>query len=177
MLTKTIEYEDYNGTVRTEDFYFNLNPTELRDLQYSKEGGFQEYFEKIKQDENIPEMIRTIEELVLLAFGIKSDDGRHFEKSDRIAADFKNSMAYQELFMELMTNPKEAAGFFMGLLPLGVQKQIAAGETQNQREYTADDLLSMDQKQFDAVAGTDEKRMTKAHLMAAYRRRIQAQVA
>ena len=29
MLKKTINYTDYNGTERTEDFYFNLTQTEV----------------------------------------------------------------------------------------------------------------------------------------------------
>ena len=32
MIKKTIEYVDYNGTERSEDFYFNLTEAECIDL-------------------------------------------------------------------------------------------------------------------------------------------------
>lgn len=37
MLVKTITYEDFNGTERTEDFMFNLTKTELVKLEHSIE--------------------------------------------------------------------------------------------------------------------------------------------
>lgn len=174
MLAKPIEYEDYNGKVQTEVFYFNLNPTELRDLQYSKEEGFEEYFKKVQDDKNIPEMFRTIEDLILRAYGIKSEDGRRFEKSDELFMAFKQSMAYQELFMELVSVPEQAKQFFMGLLPVSIQRQIEADANVS---YTIDDLVAMDQSQFDKIAGTDMKHMSRDHLMAAYQRRMTGQVA
>ena len=39
MLKKTIPYEDYNGTKREEDFYFNLTETELAEMQLEVTGG------------------------------------------------------------------------------------------------------------------------------------------
>lgn len=35
MLKKTITYVDYNGTERTEDFYFNLTKAELMEMEMS----------------------------------------------------------------------------------------------------------------------------------------------
>ena len=32
MLKKTISYVDYNGTKRTEDFYFNLTKAEISEM-------------------------------------------------------------------------------------------------------------------------------------------------
>ena len=39
MIKKTIEYVDYNGENRKEDFYFNLSKAELMELEMSKNGG------------------------------------------------------------------------------------------------------------------------------------------
>ena len=41
MLKKTITYVDYNGTERTEDFYFNLTKAEILEMELSTEGGMQ----------------------------------------------------------------------------------------------------------------------------------------
>ena len=34
MLKKTIEYVDYNGVERKEDFYFNLSKAEVTEMEY-----------------------------------------------------------------------------------------------------------------------------------------------
>ena len=33
MLKKTITYTDYNGSQRTEDFYFNLSKAEIAEME------------------------------------------------------------------------------------------------------------------------------------------------
>ncbi|MFQ7854956.1 MAG: hypothetical protein ACLRIS_07370 [Flavonifractor plautii] len=42
MLKKTMTYEDYNGVPRTEDFYFNLTPAEVTEMELSVDGGLVE---------------------------------------------------------------------------------------------------------------------------------------
>ena len=39
MLKKNMTYEDYNGVSRTEDFYFNLTPAEVTEMELSVDGG------------------------------------------------------------------------------------------------------------------------------------------
>jgi hypothetical protein len=43
MYKKRIKFEDFNGNVREQDFLFNLSESELTEMQYSKDGGMQEY--------------------------------------------------------------------------------------------------------------------------------------
>ena len=37
MLKKTITYTDYNGSERTEDFYFNLSKAEIMEMELSSQ--------------------------------------------------------------------------------------------------------------------------------------------
>ena len=60
------------------------------------------------------EIFRTV---VDRAYGEKSDDGRHFRKSDEILNDFKSTMAYDEIIMELAFNEQAASAFIKGVLP------------------------------------------------------------
>ena len=39
MLKKTIQFQDFNGNSRTEDFYFNLTQAEVTELELSVDGG------------------------------------------------------------------------------------------------------------------------------------------
>ena len=46
MVKKTITYTDYDGTERTEDFYFNLSEAEITEMQLSVEGGMRGYMRR-----------------------------------------------------------------------------------------------------------------------------------
>ena len=47
MLKKTITYTDYNGTERTEDFYFNFSKAELLEMELGTTGGLTKSIENI----------------------------------------------------------------------------------------------------------------------------------
>lgn len=117
MFKKTIEYTDYNGDKRKEDFYFNLNKAELMELQLSMEGGLVAFLEKIVQTHDVPKLAEMFKKIIMLSYGEKSADGKHFMKSDELRKNFECTEAYSELFMELATNSDSAAEFVNALLP------------------------------------------------------------
>lgn len=121
MFKKTIEYTDYNGDKRKEDYYFNLNKAELMELQLSQNGGLQGYLERIIKTKDSPQLVKMFKEIILMAYGEKSLDGKHFLKSDEIKRNFECSEAYSELFMELATDSNAAAEFINALLPSDFQ--------------------------------------------------------
>lgn len=128
MFKKTIEYTDYNGEKRKEDFYFNLNKAELMEMQLSQNGGLQNHLMRIIKTKDTPELVKMFKEIILMAYGEKSPDGKKFMKSDEIRKDFECSEAYSELFMELATNSDSAAEFVNTLLPSDYQASEADKE-------------------------------------------------
>ena len=117
MLKKTITYTDYNGSERTEDFYFNLSKAEVMEMEMSTTGGLAETITKIVAAQDSPAIIKIFKELVLKAYGEKSPDGKRFIKSDEIATAFSQTEAYSNLFMELATDAEAAAAFVNGITP------------------------------------------------------------
>lgn len=117
MLKKTITYTDYDGNERTEDFYFNISKAELTELQYSVKGGLKNILEKAVQEKDGPTIMQLSKEIVLKAYGVKSNDGRRFMKSEEITKEFVETEAYVNLFMELATDEKAAIAFAEGVLP------------------------------------------------------------
>jgi len=117
MLKKTITYKDFNGVERTEDFYFNLSQAELVEMQHSKQGGLETYIKKIVDARDSSELIRLFKDLVLKAYGEKSEDGRRFIKTDELRMEFSQTQAYSDLFMALASNEQEAIAFVNGILP------------------------------------------------------------
>ena len=123
MLKKTITYLDYNGNQRTEDFYFNLSKAEIMEMEMGTTGGLAEMISRIVAAQDAPAIIKIFKDLVLKAYGVKSADGKRFIKSDEIAAEFAQTEAYSELFMELATDADSAAKFVNGIVPADVSKQ------------------------------------------------------
>ena len=56
-------------------------------------------------------------EIVLKAYGVKSNDGRRFMKSEELTREFSETEAYVNLFMELATDEKAAIAFAEGVMP------------------------------------------------------------
>ena len=102
MLKKEITYTDYNGQERTEDFYFNLSKAELIEMQASVDGGLDEHLIKLVKNNNQPEIFKFFKDLVLKAYGEKSDDGRRFVKSRR---SLKRSLRLRHILSSLRSLP------------------------------------------------------------------------
>lgn len=124
MLKKTITYIDYNGTERTEDFYFNLSKAEIMEMELSINGGLAEMIKKIVSAQDSPAIIKIFKEIILKAYGEKSPDGKRFVKSEEIAESFSQTEAYSQLFMELATDADAASKFVNGIVPADVRQSI-----------------------------------------------------
>lgn len=122
MIKKTITYTDYNGTSRTEDFYFNLTKAEIMEMEMGTTGGLAEMIQRIVAAQDAPAIIKIFKELVLKAYGEKSADGKRFIKSDEISTAFAQTEAYSQLFMELATDADSAAKFVNGVVPSDMAK-------------------------------------------------------
>lgn len=130
MLKKTIKYVDYNDNERSENFYFNLSKAEIMEMELSTEGGFAEMVQRIVDAQDGPSIMKTFKEMILKAYGVKSPDGKRFEKSKELSEAFSQTEAYSELFMELVTDADAAAAFVNGIIPesekANAQKNIPA---------------------------------------------------
>lgn len=125
MLKKTIEYTDYNGVNRKEDFWFHLSKAELLEMEMGTTGGFAEMINKVIAAQDVPTLIKIFKELVLKAYGEKSADGKRFVKSEEISTAFSQTEAYSDLFMELATNDVAAADFIKGVIPSDIDVDSA----------------------------------------------------
>lgn len=125
MLKKTITYNDYNGTERTEDFYFNLSQAEVMEMEMSTAGGLAEMIKRVVASQDAPSIIKIFKDLILKAYGEKSADGKRFMKSEELATAFSQTEAYSILFTELATDDKAAANFVNGIVPKDMNKKAA----------------------------------------------------
>lgn len=124
-MTKT--YTDFDGVQRTEDFYFNLTAAEISEMQLTTEGGLDVYIKRIIDAKDNKSIILLFKDLVLKAYGQKSDDGRRFIKSDTVREEFSQTQAYSDIFMELATDETAASKFINGITPQDVQQKNIPG--------------------------------------------------
>lgn len=122
MLKKTVQYTDYNGVERKEDFYFNLSKAEITEMEMSVEGGFSKMLEEIVNSKDNVRIVQLFKDIVLKSYGEKSPDGRRFVKSKEIAEAFSQTEAYSDIFMELALNEEAAAAFINGIMPADINK-------------------------------------------------------
>ena len=121
MIKKTIKYTDFNGIEREEDYYFNLTKAEIAEMELSVDGGLAEKVKKIVAAKDMPTLVKIFKDLVLRSYGVKSDDGRRFIKSEQLRDEFTQTEAYSELFMELSTNADAAVAFVNGIVPKDIE--------------------------------------------------------
>ena len=131
MLKKTIVYKDWNDVERTEDHYFNLDKREVVKLQSSVKGGLDVHVKAIAAGMNGAGIMEFFENFIRMSYGVKSEDGRRFMKSDEISREFMETRAYDVLFEEIVTDAKAAAAFFNAVMPADLDEFAAKIEKAN----------------------------------------------
>ena len=125
MLKKTITYEDFNGETISEDFFFHLSKAELVELELSHEDGLSEALQRIIAAEDGKGIVQEFKNIILSAYGVRSEDGRRFTKNAQLREEFESTEAYSNLFMELILNTDAAVEFINGIVPQGMAEEVA----------------------------------------------------
>lgn len=126
MLVKEIEFEDYDGNLRKEKHYFNLNQSEVFKLLMTEgEYTLDKVLERLATERNGKKIIQTFEDILHMSYGRKSLDGRKFEKSEEIWEEFYQTEAYSKLFTELVTDAKKAADFVNNIIPKKLADEVS----------------------------------------------------
>lgn len=136
MLKKTVTYEDYDGNTRTEDLYFNLTRAEALDIAFELPDGLTDSLsDRITSDDpdkteqrqvaltlldklGSAGIYKFIKSIVTKSYGVKSADGKRFEKSEELTTKFTQTLAYDAVLMEFISDDVAAAEFINSVLPV-----------------------------------------------------------
>ena len=125
MVKKTIKYTDYNGVEREEDFYFHLNSREIIQMEHGDpSGSLMKKIEGIVNNQDVYDILDTIEWFVRKAYGVRSEDGRGFRKTEEDVEAFLQSAAYEEFYVSFLEDPEGAANFIESLIPKRLPKGV-----------------------------------------------------
>ena len=118
MIVKRIDYVDFNGVKRSENFMFNFMESEIQEMNLRyPDGGLKGRLQKIIDEQDPDTIVDYFKSLIMDSYGVKSDDGKRFEKSKELSEAFSQTPAYSKLFMELSTNTQAAIAFVNGIIP------------------------------------------------------------
>lgn len=114
MLKQKVQYEDFDGATQVETLYFNLNRMELIVLQsrYGKED-MAAYIDKLVEDKDIEKVYEILNDIVLSAYGLRSEDGKRFIKNETIREEFKQSLAYEALIEDFHDETRKVLESFI----------------------------------------------------------------
>lgn len=117
MFSDKITYEDFNGDKVTEEVFFNISKMEMLELDANHNGKYGEFLEGIAEKEDMKELLDAFKQIVKTAYGVKSEDGKRFIKSEEEFKKFEESPIYDEFMMKLMTEEDYALRFVLGAMP------------------------------------------------------------
>lgn len=128
MLKQTITYTDFNDVDHTEDFYFNLTKRELAEMEVVSGGTYQAYLQDIIASNDNRKILETFKDILKRSFGIRSEDGSLFQKSEEATAAFADSGAMDALLMQFFQDATLAGTFVTNILPADLQGANAAAQ-------------------------------------------------
>lgn len=131
MYIKPITYKDLDGNQRTEDFMFNMSEGELMEMHLSTTGGLDQVVRRIISTQDTPSLFKIFKDLILNAYGVKSFDGRRFEKVDEngrpLKIQFEQNPAYSVLLMEMINDSDKAVEFITNIMPEHLREKALEG--------------------------------------------------
>lgn len=127
MFKKTITFEDLDGNLVTEDFYFHISKAELVEWEVSEIGGMEAYLKSIIAEADGKKIVAAFKDIISKTVGKRSEDGRRFIKTQAISDEFMQTDAYSVLFLELMQDPaNNVARFINGIVPKDLSEKVQA---------------------------------------------------
>ena len=183
MLKKTIQYTDYDGSERTEDFYFYLSKRDLTELVLLHEGGMeglQNWLKDIVASRDPKKLLPALQKFIALSYGVRTEVDGHirFKRSEQITDDFVSSAAYDQIVFEMIADGsgKTMGEFMIGILPPDLAAQLKDLELPEVEQYTTEQLLEMSDDEFVRACGSDIRKLNPRHLAIAMERRTRHNV-
>lgn len=136
MLKKVIAYEDFDGNQRTETHYFNLTRVELAEMAFNLPDGISDAIgdnpAEIDETKAASRIVASlgqsgvldyIKELVKKSYGVKSPDGKYFDKDPKHFKEFASTLAYDSLIIGFMEKPETATDFVNAVIVSSANKK------------------------------------------------------
>ena len=116
MLKKHVKYQGFDGEIIEEDLYFNLTRMDAIELSARYESkDLAAYMDEIVKNKDIVSLYRVLKDIVLLAYGVKSEDGKRFIKNETVKKEFEESLAFAQLIEDFHETESALSEFVTGI--------------------------------------------------------------
>lgn len=109
-----VEYENFDGKKTKETLYFNLSTIEVGSLQ-QKYGDIEKKIFELQKKGNFTGLMDIITDIILTAYGERSEDGRKFIKNSVVREGFDGSLPFNQLIDDLLADDKLSEKFMTEL--------------------------------------------------------------
>ncbi|WPJ30659.1 hypothetical protein [Streptomyces phage Psst1] len=165
---KIIRHTTPDGVLVDSEYWFSLGKTDMAEMELAHMENPGEYLQDLIDNKDSRGMMDLWQEMLFRSVGIR--DGDLIDKGEKVIRQFKGSGAYEEFFSELIAEPDAGFSFFISIMPADIQKKITE-QTPEEREYTDQELLDMDESEFRKIAGPNEANWDRRFLMLGMRRK------
>lgn len=124
MYNITVNYTDFNDNKKTKTVYFNLSKSELAKMSLDQGGSLPVRLKRMVDEQDNGGIFNTITWLIEQSYGVKSDEGEFFVKSQAELEKFKSSPIYDEVLMTLLNDENEAGKFIINIMPREIRGEI-----------------------------------------------------
>lgn len=131
MLGRSITYEDADGNTVTETFWFHFTKTQFMEflLEFGNdERSIEQNLTNLVRSENTKAVFASTKDLILAAYGERSEDGKGFKKSPELRQKFEDSFAFDALFQELGNDEGALNKWMQGIMPKGLNINLSTEE-------------------------------------------------
>lgn len=138
----TVQYQNWDGDLETEDLYFHLNIKELQDME-KWDVPLTQRIAKLTKTEDGKEAFELMRDIIEAAYGERSDDGKRFVKNEEVLKNFTQGLAYDEVILTFIDGSTDLGKFIEGLLPKKVF-DLAKKNTKESGEEVKEYLVKHD---------------------------------
>lgn len=133
MLKKEVVYEDFDGETQTKVLHFNLTKAELSrmimdEMTFGENeddepvNGLSERINNVIARRSGKELMEMFDWLIEKSYGVR--EGERFVKSEELFEEFTQTAAYDEFYMELLTDTDAMIEFVNGVMPKDVAERM-----------------------------------------------------
>lgn len=117
MYIRKIKFENFYGDTIEREFTFNLNQSQLLELEVNSGGSVRKLITAVLEKNKAEDIVNFVKIFIKASYGVISEDGMYFDKSEEVWDRFYMSNAYDKLFMELVNSEEELVRFISETIP------------------------------------------------------------
>lgn len=165
MFRTQVTYKDFNDKQHTEELYFHLLAPELVDLEFSTDfqgdGGMGDFIRETMKSGDGQKIYTFFKLMIVSSYGRRSADGSEFIKDPAFTKSFMQTRAYEEFFLWLVLDPKNAEKFWLGIMPERLAQQAeemekASTGKKSLAEMSKEELVALMQAKLQEKAPANE---------------------